>query len=121
MAKEQPPVEYNLKRKRSQRPKWNNALLGLVLGIVFPCIGLLLLYWVQWQDIPFTSYVHKFTNTTSFMAMRSASKLISLAIILNLIPFYFFLNKKAMLTVKGIVIASALALVLVVLYLYVWQ
>lgn len=120
MNKERTPLAHNL-NKDSKRSKWDIALLGLILGIVFPCIGLLVLYWLQWTDLSFSQYVGKFTNTNSSLGMKAASKLISLSIIFNLIPFYFFLNKKAMQTVKGVVIASALALLLVVFYLFVWQ
>lgn len=120
MSKEKTPLEYNI-NKGQRRSKWDVALLGLILGIIFPCIGLLLLYWLQWQDLSFSQYVGKFTNTGSSLGMKAASKLVSLAIIFNLIPFYFFLNKKAMQTVRGVVIASALALLLVVFYLFVWQ
>lgn len=120
MAKEQLPTEYNL-RRNPKRPKYDNALLGLILGIIFPCIGIYLLYWAMWTDKSFSSYLSMFTNTKSSFDMSEASKVISLAIITNLIPFYFFLNKKAMLTVKGIIIASALALLLVVLYKFIWN
>lgn len=120
MAKDQLPTEYNL-RKKTKGPKPDNALLGLILGIAFPCIGICLLYWAMWTDKSFSSYLSMFTNIKSSFDMSEASKVISLAIITNLIPFYYFLNKKAMLTVKGIIIASALALLLVVLYKFVWN
>jgi len=122
MNKGKPPVEYNLRRAPNRRPKWDNALLGLIIGIIFPCIGLLLLYFL-WSSSywNFPQYLKQFVNLDSSRSMKAASKLISLSIILNLIPFYFFSGKKAMQTVKGIVIASALALLLVVLYLFVWQ
>src|SRR5690606_625527 len=99
MGKGNAPIEYNLKKGGTRRPKWDNALLGLILGIAFPIIGLLVLYWTQWTGISIGQYFNKFTNVRSSYGMKTASKLVSLSIIFNLIPFYFFLHKKAMLTV----------------------
>lgn len=119
MMKNNPPT-YNFK-KGSKPPKYDIAALGLLLGIIFPILGILALYWLQWTDKSFNAFLKMFVNLKNPFQMNQASKVISLAIIANLIPFYFFLNRKAYLAVKGVVIASALALVLVVLYRFVWQ
>lgn len=120
MTKENTPTEYNL-RKDPKKPKGDVAILGWVLGIIFPCLGIFVLYWLQWTDMSLSQYLKMFTNVHNPYNMNQASKVISLAVIMNLIPFYFFLNRKAMQAVKGVVIASVLALLLVVFYKFIWQ
>jgi hypothetical protein len=55
------------------------------------------------------------------LRLSQASKVVSLSLIGQLIPFYFFLNKKAMHATKGIVMASMLWALLVIFYLFIWQ
>jgi len=60
-----------------------------------------------------------FDNTP--MRLSNASKVISLSLLTELIPFYFFLNKKFMLTTKGVLMGLILWGILVVFYLFIWQ
>lgn len=97
------------------------AAFGLLAGLLFPAVGLLVLYFVWSRDTSFGEYLRMFTAFDSPILMNTASKALSLSMIANLIPFYFFLNRKQYLTVRGILISMVLIGVLIVLYKFVWQ
>lgn len=97
------------------------AAFGLVVGLLFPALGLIVLYFVWSRDISFGKYLQMFTMLNSPIMMSTASKALSLSMIANLIPFYFFLNRKQYLTVRGILIAMVLIGLMVVLYKFIWQ
>lgn len=107
-------------KSKSMPTNQNNALIGFIAGIIFPLLGLLLLYFF-WGNGNFGGYFQQFTNWESPLSMEQSSKLISLSMIANLIPFYYFLNRRAYLTTRGIIIATMLFAVLIFLYKFVWQ
>ncbi|WP_118972337.1 hypothetical protein [Taibaiella koreensis] len=99
----------------------DTAVFGLLIGLLFPALGLILLYFIWSRDISFSKYLQMFTAISSPIMMSTASKALSLSMIANLAPFYFFLNRKQYLTVRGILMSMILIGVLVVLYKFVWQ
>ena len=99
----------------------DSAVIGLITGLIFPVLGLLVLYFLWSGNSNLASYCAMFTDFKSPIRMESASKAISLSMIANLIPFYFFLNRKQYMTVRGILISMLLIGVLIVLYKFVWQ
>ena len=117
------PPEYQLKNsnRRPRKPQKNDvALLGLIVGLAFPALAILLLYFFRSGAAPFSAYMNMFIRFGEPRIMNEVSKLISLSMIANLIPFYYFLNRKAYLSTKGVIIATALLGVLMVLYKFVW-
>lgn len=98
----------------------NTAIIGLIAGLIFPILGIMVLY-LFWGDGNLPKYASMFTSINYPSAMERSSKVVSLAMIANLIPFYFFLNKKKYLVTRGIIIASILFAVLIFLYKFVWQ
>ncbi len=105
--------------KKKQGP--DSAAFGLLVGIIFPILGILVLYFLWADSYSFGSYLRMFTEFNSPALMNNASKVISLSMIANLLPFYYFLNRKQYLTVRGILVSMVLLGVLVVLYKFVWQ
>lgn len=105
-------------RKHKRVP--DNTWLGLALGLVFPIFGILLLY-LFWGDGDFGLYVRSFADTASPVAMRQASKIISLSMFAMLIPFNYFLNRKKYLSTRGVIFATAFYAILIILYNFVWQ
>lgn len=97
------------------------APFGLLVGLLFPIAGLLVLYFVWSGDTTLVNYLKMFVAFNSPILMGTASKALSLAMIANLIPFYFFLNRKQYMTVRGILISMVLIGVMIVLYKFVWQ
>ncbi len=97
------------------------AVVGFLLGLLFPVLALVLLYFFWFGDYTFANYISMFGGINNSFLMNNASKAISLAMISNLMPLYFFLNRKKYLTVRGILMASVLFCLLIVLYKFVWQ
>ena len=97
--------------------KRNVALFGFAFGIVLPIIGLVLEYFA------FKSVFSNFGDyiNTIFNNPRTGFQLISLSLLMNLIPFLYFSNKRLDLSLKGVVIATMLYAVLAVLIKFVWN
>jgi len=116
-----PSFQDPLRPTPPRRNKGDVALVGFLLGIIVPIIALIILFFLWFNTGTFSQYISMFFALDNPIAMNNASKAVSLAMIANLIPFYFFLNKKKYLTVKGILIGSALFVLLILLYKFVWQ
>ena len=99
----------------------NVAALGLLVGIIFPVIAILVLFFFWPTSGTFGDYMHTFVSVNNSYDMNKASKVLSLSMIANLIPFYFFLNKKYFLAVRGILMSMILFFLLFVLYRFVWS
>jgi len=115
----QDPVITTRPYKKKKGP--DAAAFGLVAGLLFPALGVFLLYFVWAGGMGLGNYFKMFTQFDSPTQMNMASKALSLAMIANLIPFYFFLNRKQYMTVRGILISMVLIGVMIVLYKFVWQ
>lgn len=123
MTKYKYPPQYQLKNsnRRPRKPgRQDVALLGLILGLIFPALAILVLYFFRSGAASFSAYLGMFVRFGEARVMNEVSKLISLSMIANLIPFYYFLNRKAYLSTKGVIIATALLGVVMVLYKFVW-
>jgi hypothetical protein len=109
--------------QRPYRKKFgpDSAPFGLLVGLLFPAIGLVLLFFLWSGNTTFGNYLKMFVEFSSPTLMNTASKALSLSLIANLVPFYFFLNRKQYLTVRGILLSMVLLGVLIVLYKFVWQ
>lgn len=105
---------------RNKKKGPDSAAVGLIAGLIFPVIGILLLYFF-WGNGSYAKYLGMFFETNNPFRMDSASKVLSLSLIANLAPFYFFLNRKCYQTTKGIILASFLYCLLIVMYKFVWQ
>lgn len=117
------PSQNPIINTRPHRKKFgpDAAAFGLLVGLLFPVVGIFLLYFVWAGSSSLSNYLHMFVAFDSPSQMNVASKALSLSMITNLIPFYFFLNRKQYMTVRGILISMVLIGVLIVLYKFVWQ
>jgi len=115
------PGHYTLKKPRPKKRGPDSALLGLIIGILFPFIAVAILYFVQFSDYSPGRYFGMFFQFGNPVMMEQSSKVVSLSMISNLIPFYYFLNRRLYLTTRGVIIATILSFVLIILYKYVWQ
>ena len=107
--------------KKGKKAGTDVAALGLLIGIAFPVLGIIVLYFLWSTSGTFGDYLHSFVSFNNAYEMNKASKVLSLSMIANLIPFYFFLNKKQYLAVRGILISMVLFFLLFVLYRFVWS
>lgn len=92
--------------------KWNiRNTAGLVIGAVSPLIvsPLTVLIVSKLQKYPFMLLWHRFLDSS-----LTQSRILSLAVIMNLIWFYIFLNRERWDLARGVVIGSALYLPFIV-------
>lgn len=93
----------------------NVPLLGLVLGIIFPMLGMLVMYLIKFTGTPFGDFIHTMVENH-----KVASMVLSLSLLANAIPFIYYTNKRLDYTAKGILIATMLYAVIIVLLKFVW-
>ncbi|RYE26102.1 MAG: hypothetical protein EOP51_01690 [Sphingobacteriales bacterium] len=95
--------------------KRNVAALGMFLGVVMPLIGVMIMFLVKFQSEGIRNYITAIFNNGKFGFM-----VLSLSLLLNLIPFLYFTNKRLDQSARGVLIATMLYAVLMVLLRYVW-
>ncbi len=93
----------------------NVSLFGLLLGLIFPLLGVLVVYLIGRSGNTFAGFVDGLINNH-----KLAGKVLSLSLIAELIPFIYYTNRRLDLTAKGILIATMLYAVLIVLLMFVW-
>ena len=93
----------------------NVPVLGLIIGIIFPMLGMLVMYLIKFTGTPFGEFIDAMGNNHKVAAM-----VLSLSLLANAIPFIYYTNKRLDLTARGILIATMLYAVLIVLLKFVW-
>jgi len=112
---------YGGPKRARNKNKADNAVLGFLAGIAFPLLGMVILFFLWPNAGSIKTYLQAFVHFSSPYDMNQASKVVSLAMIANLAPFYFFLNRKSYQTVKGILVSMLLFVLMIVLYKFVWS
>jgi hypothetical protein len=95
--------------------KRNVPVLGLILGIVFPMLGMLVMYLIKFTGTPLSGFIQTLSDYHKIAAM-----VLSLSLLANAIPFIYYTNKRLDLTARGILIATMLYAVLIVMLKFVW-
>ncbi|HRO42358.1 MAG TPA: hypothetical protein PL009_05960 [Flavipsychrobacter sp.] len=93
----------------------NVPLFGLLLGIIFPMLGMLIMYLIKFTGTSFSAFIE-----TMVANHKVAAMVLSLSLLANAIPFIYYTNKRLDLTARGILIATMLYAVLIVLLKFVW-
>jgi amino acid permease len=97
--------------------KRNVPFLGFVLGLIFPMIGLVIMYFAWFHNgNTFAAYLQ-----TLLRQHDLGAKVLTLSLILNLIPFIFYTSKRLDYTARGILSATILYGVLIILLKFVWS
>lgn len=94
----------------------NRSIIGFLLGIIMPVLGFLIVFFVMRAGNTFSTFV---TNLSAQHGLLS--KVISLSILANLIPFIFFNSRRLDEASKGVFIATMLFAVIIVLLRFVWS
>ncbi len=91
---------------------YNNMFIGLILGLIVPIIVMFLFYFLSVDNIS----IQRFVN---FMVkMEILSQFIVLAVIPNLLVFFFFLNRNFYYAARGVILATIIFSVLSVVLKY---
>ncbi|HXS38276.1 MAG TPA: hypothetical protein VN721_16360 [Flavipsychrobacter sp.] len=95
--------------------KRNVPIFGLVIGLLLPVVGMLIIYLAWFHGMPTSDFFSRLAEDHSL-----AAKVLSLGLLINIVPFIFYTNKRLDLTARGILIATILYAVLIILIKYAW-
>lgn len=95
--------------------KRNVSLLGLIIGLLMPILGIFIVYLVMSRGSSFESFFNTLKHN-----FDTAALVLSLSILINIIPFIYYTNRRLDLTARGILIATMLYAVFIVLLKFVW-
>jgi hypothetical protein len=95
--------------------KKNIALFGFFIGAILPLLGMVLVYFLKFNGVGFTPFIKAF-----FADGKIAAKILMLSVLINLIPFIYYTNRRLDLTGKGIFIATMIYVVFILFLMYVW-
>ncbi len=96
--------------------KRNVPIFGFFIGLLLPILGLFIVYLIFGS-----SYNGVGDFFRSIANVRTTAALyLTLALLINIVPFIFYTNKRLDLTARGILVATVLYGVLIVLIKYVW-
>lgn len=88
--------------------RWNKFWIGLVLGVVLPLVIFHLVYLIGYSKTPFGEFLE------FAFVIRALPKIVSLCAIPNLAVFYLFLNKEYWRATQGVIAATLLCTLAVV-------
>lgn len=91
----------------------DHLILGLILGLLIPVLGVIGFYYSKFATIDLFQFLQVATKH------KVLSPMLSLCAILNLGTFYLFLNKNYLLTARGIILATIIYGVTIVLLKFV--
>lgn len=93
----------------------DSPMLGFVIGLFLPFVGVIIMYFLWGHHAGFGSFIRSLTYQRGM-----ASKVFTLSLLANLIPFAYCNIKRIDQTMRGIFIATMLYVVLIVLIMFVW-
>ncbi len=93
-----------------KKEKYNSLALGLVIAILLPLLVFACVYLFHYKNIP----AYQVLGLKAFI-QTNGSKILSLCAIVNLAPFYLFLQTERMRSVRGVVFGTLTVGVLVFL------
>ena len=88
--------------------RWNKFWIGLTLGVFLPLATFLLVYQIGYSDTPFSEFLQY------AFVMGALVKILSMCAIPNLALFYLFLNKEYWYATRGVIAATLLCTLAVV-------
>ena len=87
----------------------NNFWIGLALGIVLPLFVILFIYLFGYSNKTFSEFL------AAAIIRKVLPKILSLCVIPNLAVFYFFLNKEFWYATRGVIAATLLCTISIVI------
>ena len=94
----------------------NVPMVGFILGLILPVIGFFIVY-LGWHSSG--ESVGQFARSLTHRSGMT-SKVLTLSLLANLIPFMYFNTKRLDYAMKGVVIATCLYALLIVFVMFVW-
>ncbi|MCU0441316.1 MAG: hypothetical protein MUE96_02870 [Bacteroidia bacterium] len=91
----------------------DSLILGLIMGIILPVLGVLGFYYSKFAAVDLAQFVQVATKH------KVLSPMLSLCAVLNLATFFLFLNKNYYLVARGIILATIIYGVTIVILKFV--
>jgi hypothetical protein len=95
--------------------KLNSPIVGLLIGLLGPFIGLLIMKYLWFRHDEMGDYINRLITSKDI-----TFKVCSLSLLVNLAPFIFMNSKRYDHGARGVFIATMLYVVFIVLVRYVW-
>jgi len=95
--------------------KRNVPILGFVIGLILPALGVFIMFLLWGHGEGFGEFLSSLTRLRGM-----ASKVLTLSLLINLIPFVYCTSKRIDLTARGIFIATMLYALVVVFIKFIW-
>jgi uncharacterized membrane-anchored protein len=86
----------------ARRKKQNTTSLGIVVGLLLPLVVFVILYLFRYRQVPFVDFLRQLAE------MNLLVKLFSLCGFANLLAFYFFYRRQMDRAARGVVAATFL-------------
>ncbi|HVX01149.1 MAG TPA: hypothetical protein VHA52_12065 [Candidatus Babeliaceae bacterium] len=96
--------------------KRNKPVLGLFIGLLFPVIGMVIMYFIWFHGSPVGEVARELMSNHDL-----ACKVLSMSLLINILPFSFYTSKRLDHTARGILIATVLYAVFIILVKFVWS
>jgi amino acid permease len=95
--------------------KRNFPIFGLIIGLLLPLLGFYIVYLLLFEGTTLSGFFSSMVSNP-----KVASKVLSLGILINLIPFVYYTNKRLDLTARGLFVATMLYVVFILLIRFAW-
>jgi hypothetical protein len=86
-----------------------------MIGMILPFVGMIIMYFIWGSGTGFGGFLKSLTYEPGL-----ASKVLTLSLLINLVPFVYCNFKRIDLTMRGIVVATMLYAVFIALVKFVW-
>jgi len=90
------------------RTRFNNQLLGVILGLILPVLSFFIIYLLLSGSLNLVEYFEKVKSTNVF------TKLLSLAVLPNLLLFFIFIWLNYLKSARGILGATILSTFIII-------
>lgn len=92
-----------------KQSQFDNLRLGIIMGIVVPSIAFIIFYLWNFTKVTFSFFIE-------YSIQRAAvSKLLSLALLPNLLVFFLYIRKNYYLTARGILMSTFIMTFIIVI------
>lgn len=95
--------------------KRNVSILGFFIGLLLPLLGIFIVYLVKFRGETLESFSQLMIHSKGV-----AASVLSLSVLVNILPFIYYTNRRLDLTARGILISTMLYAVAFILLKFVW-
>jgi hypothetical protein len=95
--------------------KKNVPLIGFLIGLLLPVLGFFIMSRIWGSGMRFAFFLERVRSDHKILA-----RVLTMSLLINLAPFLYFKTKRLDYSMNGVVVATMLYAVLIVLLMFVW-